>query len=320
MYGIACWYQTSQHDKALRLGTSFIPAYAESLGLNAPETMDALLNDLHVRHLRLVSYWDQLEPTEGKYDFSLLDWQFKKAEAVGATISLSLGLRQPRWPECHMPAWASQLPDEQWQPRLNKFIGAVVNRYKHSPSLDSYQLENEFLLRGFGSCQNFDRQRLVNEYRTVKRLDPTHKLIVARSNNVLGTPLGQPVPDEYAVSVYKRVWDSALTRRYLEYPIPPWYYAFLAGLQKLTKHKDMLIHELQAEAWPPKGQLIPNTSLAEQNKSIDAARLQQRFQYGKDTGMRDIYLWGSEYWYYRMIKLHDPSLWHVAKEEFARHD
>ena len=126
------------------IGTTFIPAYAQSFGLDAEETMDALLNDVGVRHFRLVSYWNQLEPNAGTYDFSLLDWQFAKAEAKGAKITLGLGLRQPRWPECHMPDWARGEPVSQWQPQLEAFITAVVNRYKTSPALDSYQLENEF--------------------------------------------------------------------------------------------------------------------------------------------------------------------------------
>jgi hypothetical protein len=33
--------------------------------------------------------------------------------------------------------------------------------------------------------------------------------------------------------------------------------------------------------------------------------------------MKNIDLWGAEYWYYRAVKLHDPSLWNVAKQEFA---
>ncbi len=77
-----------------------------------------------------------------------------------------------------------------------------------------------------------------------------------------------------------------------------------------------MIGELQAEAWPPGGKTIQQTSLAEQNKSLNAQRLKDRFQYGRATGMREIYLWGAEYWYYRMVKLHDPSLWNVARQEF----
>jgi hypothetical protein len=80
----------------------------------------------------------------------------------------------------------------------------------------------------------------------------------------------------------------------------------------------MVVGELQAEAWPPEGKSITQISLAEQNKSMDAKRLKGMFQYGKSTGMRQIELWGGEYWYYRMEILHDPSLWNVAKQEFSQ--
>lgn len=316
MYGIAQWYIASEKNKPLIIGTSFIPAYAESLGLNAQDTLDALLNDAGVRHLRLVSYWDQLEPSPGKYDFSLLDWQFKKAEAKGAKITLGLGLRQPRWPECHPPSWTQNMPTSQWQPRLMDFVAATVKHYKNSPSLESYQLENEYFLRGFGLCRNFDRQRLVNEAALVKKLDPHHTLIIARSNNAIGMPIGQPAPDEYGISIYKRVWDAKFTHRYLEYPFPAWYYAFVAGLQKILTGRDMIIHELQAEAWPPNGKGIQQISLDEQNKSMNADRLQKRIAFAKGTGMRQMYLWGGEYWYYRKVKFSDPSLWNVAKDAF----
>ncbi len=315
MYGIARWYMSTQANKPVVMGTTFIPAYAQSLGVEPQQTMDALLTDLDVKHLRLVSYWDQLEPQDGVYDFKPLDWQFQKAEIAGAKISLSLGLRQPRWPECHMPTWAATMPTDQWQPKLNTFIATVVNRYKHSPALESYQLENEYFLKGFGLCTDFSRDRLVAEYNTVKQADPSHPVIVTRSNNAIGTPLGKPTPDIFGVSIYKRVWSMPIGR-YLEYPFPAWYYGFLAGVQKITTGKDMIIHELQAETWPPNGQGITETSLDEQNKSIDAKRFEDRIEYGKATGIRQMYLWGSEYWYYRKVKLNDPSLWNVAKDAY----
>jgi hypothetical protein len=317
MYGIAQWYIQTEKSKPLEYGVSFIPDYAQSLGVNPEDTMDALLN-MGVKHLRLVSYWSDMEQTPGHYDFSQLDWQFKKAEAKGAKVSLSVGLRQPRWPECHAPNWVDiNQPKEQWQPQLEQFMQAVVNRYKTSPSLQSYQVENEYFLVGFGICKDMSRQRLVDEYNLVKKTDPHHKVIVARSNNGLGIPIGQPKPDEYGVSVYKRVWDAQVTHRYFEYPIPAWYYGFLAGLQKIHDGRDMIVHELQAEAWGPNYQPIKELSLDEQNKSLSAQRLKDRFGYGKATGMREIYLWGAEYWYYRMQVLHDPSLWNVAKTEFG---
>jgi hypothetical protein len=327
MYGIAQWYIHSVAHKPLVLGVSFIPAYAKSLGLDPEQTMDALIHDVGVRHFRLVSYWSQMEPVRDKYDFSLLDWQFKKAEDAGAKVTLSVGLRQPRWPECHIPGWARLLPSGTeagtWQSELLDYMTAVVNRYKSSPALGSYQVENEYFLKGFGRCVDFvgktaafDRQRLINEYNLVKGLDPYHTVIVARSNNALGAPVGQPTPDEFGISIYKRVWDANFSKRYLEYPFPAWYYAFVAGVQKIITGKDMIIHELQAEAWPPGGR-IPGSTLDEQNKSFNADRFKTRVEFGKATGMREIYLWGAEYWYYRMIQLDDPSLWNVAKAEFS---
>jgi hypothetical protein len=318
MYGISRWYMASEASKPLQLGTSFIPDYASSLGVDPQKTMDALINQVGVKRFRLVSYWSDMEPTPRNYDFSQLDWEFAKADAAHATVTLSIGLRQPRWPECHSPSFIdTSQPESQWYPQLSQFMQAVINRYKTNPALVSYELENEYFLKGFGECQNFDRSRLENEFALVKKADPKHPVIVSRSNNGIGTPLYAPTPDEFGISIYKRVWDAGVTHRYLEYPYPAWYYGFLAGVQKITTGKDMIVHEMQAEAWPPNGQGITETSLAEQNKSLDAKRLQGRFTFAKDTGMRTIDLWGSEYWYYRLEVLHDPSLWNVAKQEYS---
>jgi hypothetical protein len=317
MYGIAQWYIHSEKSQPFQMGVSFIPDYAQSLGLNPQQTLDSLFS-IGVRQVRLVSYWSDGEPTPGHYDFSQLDWQFSKAEAAHAKVVLTVGLRQPRWPECHIPTWAATEPVNVWQPQLEAYMQAVVQRYQHSPSLQSYQLENEYFLQGFGSCTNFDRSRLVSEYNLIKQLDPHHPIIVGRSNNALGFPVGQPQPDMFSISVYKRVWDAGITHRYLEYPFPAWFYGYIAGVQKIFNHRDMVLGELQAEAWPPNGKTIPETSLAEQNKSLDAKRLQDRIEYGKATGMRQIDLWGAEYWYYRLTVLHDPSLWNVAQQEFQQ--
>lgn len=318
MYGVARWYMASVADRPRVLGASFIPAYAESLGLEPKQTMDALINEVGIRHFRLVSYWNQLEPVKDQYDFSTLDWQFQKAEASGSKVTLSIGLRQPRWPECHMPSWAVGQPPDQWYPQLEKFIAEVVTRYKTSPALDSYQLENEFFLKGFSPiCTDFNRDRLISEYKLVKKLDPDHKVIITRSNNALGMPVGQPTPDEFGVSIYKRVWGSP-PGRYVEYPFPSWFYASLAGFQKILTGKDMIVHELQAEAWPPNAQPIPSISLEEQNKSFNAERFKDRLLFVEGTGMREVYLWGAEYWYYRVVHLRDDSLWNVAKDAFLR--
>jgi hypothetical protein len=315
LYGVARWYVASNSDKSLQLGVTFVPDYARSLGLDAGKTMDAFISGLDAKHFRLVSYWNKHEIEQGKYDFSDLDWQFEKAEKANAKVSLAIGLRQPRWPECHMPDWAKNQSTYVWQPALEKYIGVVIDRYKDSPSLDSWQLENEYF-NDFGECPDHTRERLEKEFAVVKKHDTKHPVILSRSNNMPSLALGKPQPDIVGMSVYRRVWDAKVTKNYYTYPFPSWYYASLAGLQKIFTGKDSMLHEMQMEAWPPDGKFITNTSLEEQDKSMNADMFAGRIDFAKNTGMRTIDLWGAEWWYWRKEKANDPSLWNEAKKAF----
>ena len=318
MYAVSQWYAWQNRHKPTELGTTFISDYAQYLGVDPKETLNAVINDLGVKNLRLVSYWDSIEARRGTYDFSNLDWQFAMAEKANVKVSLAIGLRQPRWPECHMPEWAKQETKAVWYPQLRNFMTAVIERYKTSPALQSYQLENEFFLTVFGKCTDFDRQRLIEEAELVKKTDPGHTLIISRSNNGVGLPIGKPRPDLFGVSVYKRVWDQNLTHRYFEYPFPAWFYGSLAGGGKIFTGKDLIIHELQAEAWAPPTFSIKDAPISELYKSMNPERLADRFEYGKATGMKSMDLWGVEWWYQMKTKRGAPELWDTAKAEYQQ--
>lgn len=317
MYGIAQWYIASQKNKPWQFGVTFVPSYARYLGLNADDTLNAILYDLGAKQIRLVSYWDSIQPTKnGGYNFSELDKEFQMVGAASAKVTLAVGLRQPRWPECHMPEWAMNEPKSEWYPQLKSFMQTVVNRYKGNPALISYQLENEYFLKVFGKCTDFSRERLEDEYNFVKAIDPAHTLIVSRSNNWVGLPVGQPRPDEFGISVYKRVWDRSFTHRYIEYPYPAWYYAFYAGAGELLTGKNLMIHELQAEPWMPDGIAMVDSTTSEQYKSMSPQRFRDRFEYAKATGMHEIDFWGVEWWYWRKVHFNDPTIWNIAKQQF----
>lgn len=316
LYGVARWYVAANNDKPLQLGVTFIPDYAHSLGLDEKKAMDALINEVGVRHFRLVSYWNKYESEQGKYDFSDLDWQFEKAEKANAKVSLALGLRQPRWPECHMPDWARSQPVKQWQPALEKYIKTVVDRYKDSPSLESYQLENEYFLHVFADCPGTTRERLITEFDLVKKSDPSKPIIMTRSTNNPSLVLSNPLPDLVGMSVYRRVWNENIYKGYYNYPLPSWYYAGIAGLQKIFTGKDSMLHEMQMEPWPPGGRFIADVPVKEQDESMNAAVFKDRVDFAKNTGMRTIDLWGAEWWYWRKEKANDPSLWDEAKRAF----
>lgn len=314
MYGFAQIYIFKHRNEQLKLGTTFVPNYARYFDLDPKETLSAMMNDLGLRRFRFVSYWSDIEKTNGTYDFSELDWQFEMARQANAEVSLAIGLRQPRWPECHMPNWAREMPKDKWYPELKDFMQATIERYKDHPNLKSYQLENEFFLSVFGRCPDHSRERLIDEFKFVKSLDNTKPVIITRSNNAVPSwPIGEPQPDQSGAAVYKRVWDKTVTQRYFEYPLPSWYYAFFAGATELTTGRNTILHELQAEPWMPPGYDLRQASVAEQNKSMSADMLEKRIEYGKATSLKTIDLWGAEWWYWRKVKGNDPSLWDAAK-------
>lgn len=319
MYGIARWYIAKHADEPLRIGATFIPRYARYFELDPKETMQAMIDDLGIKYFRLVSYWDDIEPTPGEYNFEELDWQFEKVSQAGGTVSLAIGLRQPRWPECHMPGWAASKAKIEWSRDLKTFMGKVIDRYGDHPALESYQLENEFFMTVFGICPDHSRDRLIDEYNFVKAKDPDTPVIISRSNNWLGIPIGEPRADQFAISVYKRVWDKTFTKRYFEYPLPAWFYATLAGAGEIATGRDMIVHELQAEAWLPEGYAMPSAPEDELYKSLNPERLRDRIAYGEATGMRTITLWGVEWWYHMKEKRDAPELWNAAKDELEKY-
>lgn len=294
----------------IRFGASFSVPYAEYLGISPRECLKASLVDLGVRRLRLMTYWNRVEKKRGKYSFREIDWQIKMAEKHGAVVTLCLGLRQPRWPENHWPAWARNLPEDEWQTALLNFIEAVVRRYRGYDCVISWQLENEAFNRNFGLDGNFDRERLKREMELVKTLDPNRPVIMTASNS-WGVPLLGPRADIYGFSVYRYVYRK---EKYWLTRLTPGFFRLRALIVRLLQFRKAFIHELQAEPWGPKG--IPDMSIKEQFKSMNPLRVQEAVRFAASAGLYPADLWGLEWWYWLKTRHRRPQIWDYMREVY----
>ena len=144
--------------------------YARELGLDWKETYDAIVDDLGVRKFRLAAHWPMVEPAQNIYNFEELDYQIARAEEVGAEVILAVGRRLPRWPECHIPSWVKDLSPEQQNAAQLRMVEQVVERYKNSPAVVTWQVENEPFLELFAyeHCGELDVSLLNKEINLVK--------------------------------------------------------------------------------------------------------------------------------------------------------
>ncbi len=272
--------------------------------------LSAALEELGFRRVRLMSYWNIHEREQGEYNFEELDWQLDLVAEYGGMVTLCVGKRQPRWPECHMPAWAAKLPKEAWYAALYKYIEAVVTRYKDHPALSSWQLENEALLREFGYCvdQDYSHARLEAEYRLIKALDPNHPVIMTLSDS-WGLPVRRPKPDAYALSLYRKTINKH--GNYAASKRPPLFYAARAFLISLLRRRPTFIHELQAEPWLPQAML--ETPVEEQLRHMSPDKLKEIVLFAQRTGLSPIDLWGLEWWYWLKETHARPECWQAIK-------
>lgn len=280
--------------------------YAQAMGLDWKEAFTRMCMELPFKRLRLMTYWDTVEPTRGHYDLKVITWQLKTAAKYRKHVSLCLGMRQPRWPECHEPAWAKKLSQTERHKALYKLLEKIVEQYKDDPTIESWQLENEALNRGIGECTDYDRARLRHEFELVKRLDPKRPIIMSTSDS-FGLPLRRPRPDIVGVSIYKTQWRNG---RYYQSWTPAIWYRLRAWLVRALVRRPVIIHELQTEPWGPKA--TAQLSLKEQNRSMNAEKLEQMLRYAQKTRIDHVDLWGVEWWYWLGSKHNDWSCWQVV--------
>lgn len=314
---LGSYYQHKHRNDPIRIGVSFSQIQTTNFGLDWKETYLAILDDLNVKQIRLMSYWSLLEKEQGKVDFTDLDWQMNEAAKRSVKVSLAVGIKQPRWPECHKPDWFVYQNEQQLQDTLFPFVKKVVEHYKDHPALQSYQMENEAANEIFAKCYGFNQDRIKKEYELIKSIDSTHQVIINVTNQQ-GIPFFGQVGDRVGFTIYKKAnIDAPWGKMYFNFWfVPSWWHAYRAQLITLIKDREVFGHEIQAEPWGPTD--IWNMDDAEQFKSMNPGRLKDIVQFTEDTGLHDMYLWGAEWWYWRKVTKNDPVMWQTAKDLIVR--
>ena len=176
-------------DSAL-VGVSFRPRQAEAFGLDGPTTLDSLL-EYPFQLLRLASYWDRIETSEGEFDTQELDWQLSAAERAGKMVILSLGpIKNFGYPEYYVPRHQLDRPlregalvrPERQASLLSaakRFISHVVTKYRGRNAVVAWQLEHEAVdPLGFEHSWRLGRDFVEAEIEAVRGSDPSRPVMM----------------------------------------------------------------------------------------------------------------------------------------------
>jgi len=302
------WLPALNPPGEIEFGVSFSKEYAEYLEVDWQETYLAILDELGPKNLRLQSDWDKTELSEGNFDFSALDWQMAEAEKRDIKVLLVVGYRQPRWPECHMPEWLAGMPVSEIQERTTDFIKEMVLRYKDSPALIAWQVENEPLLNLFGKCPPADINFLKREIDLVKSLDD-HPILITDSGELSTWRKTAHLGDYFGTTIYRQVHNNYIG--HFRYFFAPAFYRLKAKLVGLPLDK-VIISELQTEPWIPDGK-ESRGSLADQENVLGPEFIKKQIDFARKTGFSQAYFWGVEWWYWTKTE-GDDSIWNIGKE------
>lgn len=295
-------------------GVTFSARHASGIGLNWQEMYRAMLDDLQVRHIRLVAYWDEIEPSEGEYRWDDLDWQLAEATARDADVILVVGRKVPRWPECFVPEWATMLSADLQQQKAVDFLTAVIERYRDNATISMWQVENEPFL-DFGVCLAGDKKFLEAEVATVRRLD-ARPIMITDSGELNWWIAAASHGDVLGTTLYRTVYSSRTQRLFrYDYLLGAWTYRLKSRLVNLVTGSSVMISELQGEPWGSK----PFTEMTAEERlaSLSPQRLAYIQRFAAKTQLSRAYWWGVEYWYWEMVMNGNTAFWEQASQFFV---
>jgi len=303
------------------VGFSYSPELSEWMHSDPSADLATLLYDTQPDLVRLPVYWDQTQPDPRTLDFSSVDAMLEIVRQHNVTakrptlVVLTVGARNFVYPELHSPAWAGprqqpQLGIVQQGAAYRTYFDATVLRYRDSPLLYAWQVENEpndYVVNDVTGADQIDPAQMQWEIDEVHRIDPVHRAVTTTFNawNVIvdwvqqqnppllnmmhGYPSGHPLAtldqaDALGLDIYVdgpsvpiRFTTIALRTSWKAETIRYW-----AGLAQ-AQGKEVWLTEMQAQPWSNGTTFTPADLLAE-------SRI-----YREDP-LNVVLLWGVESW------------------------
>jgi hypothetical protein len=315
---------SSKKDADIVWGLTFSPRFSEYLELDWKKVYQAMLDDLNPPLLRIPFYWDDIEEAEGVFNFEKYDYMMYEADRRDIRITPVLGIRVPRWPECHIPKWAAGLTTSEQRERVLGVIRESILRYKHLKTIEMWQVENEPFLSQFGICPPLNPDDLDKEIALVRVLDPERRILVTDSGELSKWTDAAKRGDVFGTTMYFIVWSNFWSDYlgYIDYRLPVQFFWLKANIVHLLYGADkrIIIAELQSEPWLPWGPWGPGflkrLSFEEQDQSLSIAQFYHNIEFARDVGFPEVYLWGVEWWYSMKVNYDRPEFWSAAKGVF----
>ncbi len=303
----------------IEYGITFSNRYAMELGVNWQDMYIAILDDLGVKNLRLVAYWDDVEATKDTYNFTDIKWQLDEAKKRNIPVILSIGRKVPRYPECFEPTWWKEIKDEEFKYiELLEYVKTAVDNLKGYDNIKMWQVENEPFFP-FGVCDpKVNKDILAKEVELVKSMDSRPIMVQDSGEGGFWFPTYQQ-GDYLGISMYRRIWYDFWhiflgNFIYFQYPLAHWTYKIKADLTLVPDEK-IIVTELQGEPWGPS--INNKLSQYEKDKTMSRHHFLDTIAYSQKAGFKEYYLWGGEWWYWEKFYNNNPFYWDTAKALFS---
>jgi len=156
-------------------GVAFSSKHADQLGLDWKETYLAILNDLGVKNIRIITHWDLIEPENNKYEFEYLDWQIKKAKKKDAKVILNIGMKTARWPECHLPGWIRGEEKKEQQKEVKELLNKILSLVNKQGEISTYLIDKLKLEKEFSNHTTIIEKKKIYSIDNIKN----EKVVIA---------------------------------------------------------------------------------------------------------------------------------------------